>query len=159
MGAFHDRLRMGLPLLAVLLLTLSACASTPQASRALDAEAKRFISHPGFAAIYVFRPDFPTREMEDTVLHVDDRLIGQTLPGAFFRVDVQPGAHVVRASAAGATEIAINARTGELYFVQLDVSDAGSRLSLVEPAKAQAIILKCCALMENWAPAQRPLLR
>jgi uncharacterized protein DUF2846 len=142
-----------------LLVALAGCASTPQATTASDAEAKRFLSHPGLAAVYVFRPDFTASAMEDTILHVDDRLIGQTLPGTFFRVDVQPGAHVVRASAAGATAIAINARTGELYFVQLDVSDGGSRLALVEPAKAQAIILKCCALMENWAPAQRPLLR
>jgi len=145
--------------LATLLFALGGCASTPQASRGGDAEAKRFMSEPGFAALYVFRPDFPGGVMEDTVLHVDDRLIGQTLPGTFFRVDVQPGARVVRASAAGATEITIDTRPGELYFVQLNVSDAGSRLALVEPAKAQAIILKCCALMQNWAPGQRPLLQ
>ena len=39
MIAFHSRLRAGLPLLAILLLTLGACASTPQASRERDAEA------------------------------------------------------------------------------------------------------------------------
>ena len=146
-------------LLVVLLLALGGCASTPQATPARDAEAKQFVTHPGFAGIYVFRPDFKADMMEDTVLYVDDRLIGQTLPGTFFRVDVQPGARVVRASAAGATEITIDTRPGELYFVQLNVSDAGSRLALVEPAKAQAIILKCCALMQNWAPGQRPLLQ
>lgn len=160
MGAFHDRLRMGLPLLAVLLLTLSACASTPQASRALDAEAKRFISHPGFAAIYVFRPDFPTREMEDTVLHVDDRLIGQTLPGTFFRVDVQPGTRVVLGSAGVGSGIKIDARPGELYFVQLNVlSGTSPRLTLVKAEEARPAIVKCCVLLENWAPGQRPLLR
>ena len=146
--------------LTLALLVLGGCASTPQAPSAHDAEAKQFMTYPGFAAIYVFRPDFPAAVMEDTVLHVDERLIGQTLPGAFFRVDVQPGTHVVRASAGGATEITVNARADEIYYVQLNViSGAGSRLSLVEPVRAQAAIRKCCALLENWAPAQRPFIR
>jgi hypothetical protein len=153
MRAFHGSW------LAVLLLVLGGCASTPQATSARDAEAKRFIAQPGYAAIYVFRPDFPTRTIEDTILHVDDRIIGQTLPGAFFRVDVHPGVRVVRASAGTATEIKVNARPGELHFVQLNVTGAAPHLALVEPAKAQAAILKCCALMENWVPGQRPLLR
>ena len=145
--------------LVALVLALGACASTPQASRARDAEAKQFITHPGFAAIYVFRPDFPAATMEDTALYVDDRLIGQTLPGTFFRVDVEPGAHVVRASAAGSVEIKLATRPDELYFVELNVvSGANSRLTVVQPARAQAAIRKCCALMENWAPGQRPVL-
>lgn len=146
--------------LVAFLLALGACASTPQASRARDAEAKQFITHPGFAAIYVFRPDFPAATMEDTVLYVDDRMIGQTLPGAFYRVDVEPGTRVVQASAAGGAHLKLDARPGELYFVQLNVlSGASPRLTRVEPAKAQAAIRKCCVLLENWAPGQRPLLR
>jgi hypothetical protein len=146
-------------LVATLALALAGCASTPQASRQRDAEAKQFLSQPGFSTIYVFRPDFPTGVMEDTVLHVDDRLIGQTLPGSFFRVDVQPGTHVVTASAAGATAIKVETRPSELYFVQLNVASGNSRLVLVDPETAKHAILKCCALMENWAPGQRPLLR
>ena len=146
-------------LAATLLLALAGCASTPQASRQRDAEAKQFLSQPGFSTIYVFRPDFLAGVMEDTVLHVGDRLIGQTLPGTFFRVDVQPGAHVVTASAAGATAIKVETRPSEMYFVQLSVMNGNSRLSLVEPETAKRTIRKCCALMENWAPGQRPLLR
>lgn len=145
--------------LVALLLALGGCASTPQATPQRDAEAKRFATHPGFAGIYVFRPDFKADMMEDTVLHVDDRLIGQTLPGTFFRVDVQPGVHVVRSSAAGASQIKVEARADELYFVELNVSGGNSRLSMVSPEAAQRAIRQCCALMENWAPGQRPLLR
>lgn len=145
--------------LVVLLLALGGCASTPQAAPQRDAEAKQFITHPGFAGIYVYRPDFRGDMMEDTILYVDDRLIGQTLPGTFFRVDVQPGAHAVRSSASGASEIKVDARPGELYFVQLNVSGGNSRLALVDPNAAQQAIRQCCALMENWAPGQRPLLR
>jgi len=145
--------------LALALLVLGGCASTPQATSARDDEAKRFLSHPGFAAIYVFRPDVTTMQMDDSTLYVDDRLIGATLPGSFFRVDVQPGEHVVSSSAAGSTNLKVDTRSGELYFVQLNVMSGSSRLALVEPESARRAILKCCALMENWAPGQRPLLR
>jgi hypothetical protein len=146
-------------LLGTLLLALGGCASTPQATPARDAEAKRFLSHPGFATIYVYRPDILTAEMDDSVLYVDDRLIGATLPGTFFRVDVQPGAHVVSSSAAGSANLKLDTRPDELYFVQLNVFSGGSRLALVDSEKAKGTLLKCCALMENWAPGQRPLLR
>ena len=145
--------------LVVWLLALGGCASTPQATRERDAEAKRFISHPGFAALYVYRPDFLGAEMDDSTLYVDDRLIGATLPGTFFRIDVQPGARVVSSSAAGSGQLKVDARPDQLYFVQLNVMSGGSRLTLVEPEAAKRAILKCCSLMENWAPGQRPLLR
>ena len=145
--------------LVVLLLALGGCASTPQGTPQRDAEAKRFISQPGFAAIYVYRPDFKGDMMEDTILYVDDRLIGQTLPGTFFRVDVQPGARVVSSSAAGSTQLKLDTRPDELYFVQLNVMSGGSRLALVDAETAKRTIRKCCALMENWAPGQRPALR
>jgi hypothetical protein len=145
--------------LVALLLALGGCASTPQATPQRDAEAKQFITHPGFAGIYVFRPDFLTAEMDDSTLFVDDRLIGATLPGTFFRIDVQPGTHVVSSSAAGSTNLKVDTRPDQLYFVQLNVMSGGSTLALVDPETAKRTIRRCCALMENWAPQQRPLLR
>ena len=159
MHAFRKKLRTARLALAVSLLALAGCASTPQATPERDAEAKRFISYPETAGIYIYRPDFLTADMDDSDLHVDDRLIGATLPGSFFRVDVQPGTHVVRSSASGASEIRIVSRPGELYFVSLGVSGGNSRLAPVSAETAQRAIRRCCALMENWAPGQRPLLR
>jgi hypothetical protein len=142
-----------------LLVALGGCASTPQATPARDAEAKQFLSTPGLAGIYVFRPDFQVAEMDDSTLYVDNRLIGATLPGTFFRIDVQPGPRVVSSSAAGSTELQLDTRPDVLYFVQLNVIGGNSRLALVDPETAKRAILRCCALMENWAPGQRPLLR
>jgi hypothetical protein len=144
---------------ALLVLALGGCASTPQASRQRDAEAKQFMTVPGFAGIYVFRPDPLGAEMDDSTLYVDNRLIGATLPGTFFRIDVQPGPRVVSSSAAGSTQLKLDTRPDELYFVQLNVTSGSSRLALVDPETAKRAIRKCCALMENWAPGQRPLLR
>jgi len=145
--------------LVVLLLALGGCASTPQATPQRDAEAKQFITHPGFAGIYVFRPDFRGAEMDDSTLYVDNRMIGATLPGTFFRIDVQPGPRVVSSSATGSTRLKVDTRADELYFVQLNVAGGNSRLMLVDAETAKRTIRECCALMENWAPGQRPLLR
>jgi hypothetical protein len=159
MRSFAESMRRAGAAMALLLLAPGGCASTPQATPQRDAEAKQFISHPGTAAIYVYRPDFVTLEMDDSVLYVDDRLIGSTLPGSFFRIDVQPGPHVVSSSAAGSTQLKLDTRADEFYFIQLGVSSGSSRLLRVEPETAKRAIRQCCALMENWAPGQRPLLK
>lgn len=141
------------------LLVSSGCASTPQATPQRDADAKQFVGHPGYAGIYVYRPDTHRPEVNDPVLHVDDRLLGAVLPRSFFRFDTQPGAHVIYGSTFGSTELKLETRPGELYFVQLNVIGGSARLALVDPETAKRAIRGCCALMENWAPGQRPLLR
>lgn len=146
-------------MLAVAMLALAGCASVPQATPERDAEAKRFITQADTAGIYVYRPDFLTAQMDDSVLYVGDRLIGANLPGTFFRIDVNAGVHVLRSVASGSSEIKINARAGELNFVLLNVSGGSSLLRLVGPEVGKRDILRCCALMENWAPGQRPFLR
>ncbi|HKA39071.1 MAG TPA: hypothetical protein VKD25_04845, partial [Burkholderiales bacterium] len=107
----------------------------------------------------VFRPDFRGAEMDDSTLYVDNRMIGATLPGTFFRIDVQPGPRVVSSSATGSTRLKVDTRADELYFVRLNVAGGNSRLVLVDAETAKRTIRECCALMENWAPGQRPLLR
>ncbi len=82
--------------LLLLVILLAGCASVPQASRERDAEAKRYLTHPHFATLYVYRNDaFAGTASEDAVLHVDGRIIGATLPGTYFRIDVRPGDRVL----------------------------------------------------------------
>lgn len=152
-------LRVALAVLATAMLALAGCVSVPQATPERDAEAKRFLARPDAATIYIYRPDFLTAEMDDSVVYVGDRLLGMNLPGTFFRFDVLPGAHVVRSVASSASQIRIDARAGELYFVRLYVSGGNSLLGLVDADAGKRDILRCCALMENWAPGQRYLLR
>jgi Protein of unknown function (DUF2846) len=140
-------------------LVLSACTSTPQASPERDAEAKRFVSHPGTAALYVYRPDFSTHSLGDPALWIDNRLIGATLPGTYFRVDVRPGEHQVRTDGAGESRLTITTASGEVYFVRLTVYDGPARFEPMDPEIAKRDIVRCCELLENWAPGQRPLLR
>lgn len=144
-------------LLAALAL-LAGCASTPQASRERDAEAKEFITHPATAAIYVYRSALD-RLGQDSVLYVDQRIIGATLPGGYFRIDVNPGRRRLHGIGHDQGRLDIEVRPGEIYFVALSVTDGNSHFAVRQPVQGRAELLQCCVLLENWAPGQRPLLR
>lgn len=146
-----------IPLLGI---ALGGCASVPEAAPERNAEARRFETRPGAAALYVFRNDSPgTPTREDSVLYVDDRLIGATLPGTFFRVDLLPGVHRLQGYGYDQGKLKIRARDGEAYFVALNVINGTSHFDPVAPDAARREIARCCVLMENWQPGQRPLLR
>lgn len=140
-------------------LALSGCASTPQASPGRDAEAKQFVTHPNSATIYVYRNDFGSADSDDSVLYVDGRIIGATLPGSFFRVDVRPGVRVLNGTGYDQGSLRLETRSGELHFVALNVSSGQSHLRQVSADAGKREIVRCCALLENWAPGQRPLFR
>jgi hypothetical protein len=142
----------------LLLLYVGACASTPQASPQRDAEAKAFVTHPNAATIYVYRSQF-NRLDADTTLYADGRLIGSTLPGAYFRLDLVPGRHVLHGNGLDLGSFEIDARPGQIYFVSLAVIAGHSRFELVPDPIAREQVRACCALLETWAPGQRPLLR
>lgn len=143
---------------AALLLGLAGCASTPQASRERDADAKAFDTHPGAATVYVYRSPLNT-EIEDNVLYVDGRLIGSTVPGTYFRVNLAPGRHTLHGTGIDQGQLTLDARPGRLYFVELTVIAGTSLYQPVPEAQAKRAIATCCVLLENWAPGQRPLLR
>ena len=145
---------------ACLIFALGGCASVPEAAPARDAEAKQFETRPGAAALYVFRNDFPsTATVEDSVLYVDNRLIGATLPGTFFRIDLLPGTHELHGYGYDRGSLKIRARDGEAHFVALNVIGGVSHFGPVAPEAGKREIARCCVLMENWQPGQRPLLR
>jgi hypothetical protein len=140
------------------LLLLAACASTPQASREDDVRAKEFEAHPSASTIYVYRSEFDSVD-ENSVLYMDGRLIGATLPGTFFRIYAVPGHHVLHGIAADLGQLALDTMAGELYFVSLAVVGGHSRFQAVSEQVGQQRVRACCAMLENWAPGQRPLLR
>ncbi|MEK6594607.1 MAG: hypothetical protein AABZ67_16155 [Pseudomonadota bacterium] len=147
-----------LPALAAALL-IAGCASTPQASRELDAEAKQFTSHPNASTVYIYRDDFGGPFVEDSVLYVNGRLIGATLPKTFFRLNLRPGNQVLNGMGVDSGRLAISTRPGEIYFVSLKVLGDQSHFEVVSPERGRKTLAACCALLENWAPGQRPLLR
>ena len=141
-----------------LTLALFGCASTPEASRSRDAEAKEFDVQPGAATVYVYRSPLNT-DTDDNVLYVDNRLIGSTVPGTYFRIFLTPGKHTLHGIGFDLGKLTFDARPGELYFVDLAVIIGHSNYQLVPPPQGRLAVEQCCVLLENWAPGQRPLLR
>lgn len=145
--------------LLVLILAFAGCTSTPQATRERDAEAKRFLSRADAAVIYVYRDETGTALDTDQVdLYVDNRLIGSTVPGSFFRFDVRAGAHLLHGYGYDQGRLKLDTRNGGIYFVSMRTASGTSEFRLVAPDAGKRDILRCCALFENWAPAQRPML-
>lgn len=153
-------MRLTIALFFVVLL-VAGCASTPQGSPDRDADAKQFYTHPNAATIYVYRlrSDQRGQEEEQSVLYLGDRLIGQTLPGAYFRIDAVPGRHLLHGVGSDMGKLQLDTRPGELYFVELTVPTGNSQFRLVREDVGRSRIVQCCALLENWAPGQRPLIR
>lgn len=90
---------------------------------------------------------------------MDGRIIGATLAGTFFRIDVRPGEHLLHGFAFDQGRLKIAAGSGELVFVSLNVANGTSRFARVSPEAGKRQIARCCVLLENWAPGQRPLIR
>ncbi len=144
--------------LAVVALLVGGCASTPEAPRDRDAEAKQFLTHPNASTIYVYRIDVEPTD-DHVVLYIDSRLIGETLPRTYFRIDTVPGRHVLHGTAVDLGKLNLETRPGELYFVELTVAAGQSNFRLVPEKIGRKRLLECCVLLENWAPGQRPFLK
>jgi hypothetical protein len=148
--------RAAWPWMLALLLGVAGCASTPQASREQDLQAKQFGTHPGMATLYVYRPE---SGKQDSVLWVDNRLIGSTLPFTYYRVDLDPGRHVLTGIAGDNGRLTIETRPDQVVFVALTIDAGQSHFQPVPEAFGRKALTNCCYLLETWAPGQRPLLR
>jgi hypothetical protein len=143
----------------LLVILLAGCTSVPQASRERNDDAMLFLTHPNAATLYVYRNDIRSVLRNESVLYVDGRLIGGTLAGGFFRIDTLPGERVLHGHGFDQGMLKVNAPSGEITFVSLNVAGGTSRFQVVSPETGKREIARCCVLMENWAPGQRPLLR
>lgn len=147
--------------LAALALAATGCASTPQASPERDAQARKFETDPRSATVYVYRLDLRGSDDDggDSVLYVDQKLIGSTLPGSYFVVRLRGGVHAFSGIANDQGRLKLEVQNGGLYFVWLKVRGGESFFMPVSVEKGKRDVLACCALFENWEPGQRPLLR
>ena len=142
---------------ALLLALLGGgCATTPEASRASDADAKRFDPVPRAAIVYLYRADI--RGGVATVW-VDNRLVGQAVSRAYFRVPVRPGRNIITVAGHDTGRIEINTREEGVYFVEMQVlgeseSDSTTIFRSVPAQAGQETIARCCTLLETWRPGQ-----
>src|SRR5450631_12509 len=144
------------PSLLLLLGMLGGCATTPEASRESDADAKRFEPALRAAIIYLYRADI--RGGVSTIW-IDNRLVGQTVAATYFRIATRPGHNIITASGADLGRIEIDTRDEGVYFIEMRVAGESEGSSSTTfrsvPAKTgKETIARCCALLETWRPGQ-----
>ena len=157
------RLMQNTVFLVVIALALcAACASTPEATRDRDAWAKHFEPVTRDSVIYVYRPD-PLGTIAVTELFIDERLVGSSLPGTYFRIPVLPGRHVLETFAGHGGSIEVETRGNDVVFVELPNYSSvdgtpNMRFRQVSPEAGKQAILVCCSRLETWRPGQPRLL-
>jgi len=139
------------------MMLIAGCTSTPEATPERDALAKEFLTHPNASTIYVYRSEFNHYDT-DSVLYLDGRVIGTTVPGAYFRLDTTPGRHVLHGTGIDLGNVTLETRAGEIYFVSVNINGGHSNFEVVTDAQGRERVRACCALLENWAPGQRPFI-
>ena len=98
----------------LLFLSLAGCAPLPPTPE--DVQAKRFEAVPGQSVIYLVRP-FPDASHEGATLWLDERVMGSTFPGTYFRWVVPPGRHRIAGYAGDSGSIVLDTGPGRVYFV------------------------------------------
>jgi len=139
-----------------LLMLLAGCASTPETSRERDAEAKRFEPVTRDSVIYVYRPDRAGLSTA-TTLWADGRLIGESLPGTYFRVIVFAGRTLLHTSGPDTGRIEVTTQGNDVTYVEVQATDKESPATVfrVVPAEeAQIAIRACCTRLDLWRPGQ-----
>jgi hypothetical protein len=153
----HNVLRIAAPLLTLIAL-LAACAATPLASNENDADAKRFETAANAAIIYLYRPTGYGGHGVST-LWVDGKLVGETLPGTFFRIAVRPGRNRVTAGGGDMGRIDIDTKADGVYFIETQVagetqSESATTFRAVAADVGKSTVQGCCRMLETWRPGQ-----
>jgi len=135
---------------------LAGCSTTPEASPQSDADAKRFETAARASIIYLYRADLWGGV---STIWIDDRLIGQSVAGTYFRVSVRPGRHRIAVSGSDQGRIVIETTEDSVHFVEMRVygDSEGAYTTIfrsVSPELGKSTIAKCCGLLENWRPGQ-----
>jgi hypothetical protein len=101
-------------LIALSCLAAVACAQLPPSPA--DIQAKRFESIPDKAVIYVVRQPMDSHEAGWLLLDNYEQIT--TLPGTYYRWEVQPGVRKIMGVTPGATDAVLNVQPGQIYFLR-----------------------------------------
>jgi len=147
---------------AAIVLLLAGCASTPESAPARDADAKQFESDPNGVVLYLYREDGPGTDAESAVF-VSGQLVGNSVPGTYFRMVVFPGRTRISMMPPDAGSLEITAQSYDVVFVAMKAvggRDAPSQTALrrVPPEVGKAEILRCCNRLDTWEHRQPRLV-
>jgi len=131
-------------LLPLLFVILGACAPLPPTPQ--DIEAKRFETVQGQSVIYVVRP-YPDASSQGATLWLDDRVMGSTFPGTYFRWVVPAGRHRIAGYAGDSGNIVLDTAPGAVYFVYQSFGrplgfSGQSYFQVLDPAAGRSMVMQ-----------------
>lgn len=125
-------------LLAALLLT--ACAPLPRA----DPQSVRIEGTPGMSVIYLVRTN-PDLSYVPAQIALDERMLGVTHAGTYFRLEVPAGRHRISGFGVDGGTITFDTQPDRVYFIRQTVAGIGrsptsltSFYSLIDEARARS---------------------
>ena len=105
--------------LLALFALLTGCASMSPSAR--ETQAVRIEGTPGMGVIYVIRTN-PDLSYVPAQIALDDRLLGTTHAGTYFRVEVPPGRHRISGYGVDGGTITLDVQANRIYFVHQTVA-------------------------------------
>jgi hypothetical protein len=132
--------------LAAVVSMFSGCASVPMAPAAADQAAKQFSKLPDKANIFVYRNESMGAAIK-MGLYLNDAPIGQTAAKTYVNVQVAPGTYKIRSHAENNSEVTLDAKAGEVYFlwqeVKMGFGSARSNLQIVNAETGKKGVSSC----------------
>lgn len=129
-------------LFAVLsILVISACASASLSTSQQDLVAKEFTAAPSNKSnLYIFRDEF-IGALVPMKVSLDDQVLGSTSGNTYFFLTVDPGTHKITSDAENLSELEVDLKPGEEYYVWQEVKMgllfARNKLQLVSEERGQ----------------------
>lgn len=127
-------------------LMLTGCESVPMASTEQDSAAKEFVVPPDMSRIYLYRNGTFGGALPLTV-SLDGKTMGQTGPQTYFKWDVTPGEHTVRAYSEDVDTLNLSTMPGRAYYVWQEVEkglwSTRSQLQEVDEFTGRSGVLEC----------------
>ncbi len=132
--------------MAVLILLTSGCASVPMAPASADSAAKQFQSIPDKANVYIYRNEGMGGAIKMGI-YVDEQPVAQTAASTYVNLQLDPGPHTIRGHAENNSEVPLDAKGGELYFiwqeVKMGIMSARNKLQIVDAAQGKKGVQEC----------------
>lgn len=126
----------------VVLLSLDACAPMPAA----DPQSVRIENAPGMSVIYLVRSKKDWGETPVPV-YIDDRWLGATHAGTYYRIEVPAGRHRITGFAIDNGTITLDTQANGVYFVEQNARAFYSRqlmgsssYRMVDDTRARTVI-------------------
>lgn len=122
------------------------CASVPMAPAASDQAAKQFAKLPDKGNVFIYRNESMGAAIKMGI-YLNDAPIAQTAAKTYINLQLAPGQYKIRSHAENNSEVALDVKAGEIYFlwqeVKMGFGSARSKLQVVDVETGMKAVKNC----------------